>query len=161
MDKQTVIVGSGPSTTRVDEGDRVRVWRLVWGFGVLFVLAGAVDLGAAIGPLDFSNRALRFTTAAGLMAGWPILALGSVGALVGAAGLDSRRLVTLASVLHAVLAATLAIAFLFLVLDRGAAMTAVGPATATVTIGFFRALLSGVCFLVVHVLAVRAGVRNG
>ena len=161
MDKQNVIVGSGPSVARVDEVDRVRIWRLVWGFGVLFVLAGAVDLGAAIGPLDFSNRALRFTTAAGLMAGWPILALGSVGALLGAAGLGNRRLVTLASVLHAVLAVTLVVAFLVLALDRGAAMTVAGPATATVTIGFFRALLSGVCFLIVHVLAVRAGVRHG
>lgn len=157
MARTIPIVGAGELSRTQTGENRPRAWRLVTRFGVLFLAAGLIDIGFALVPLNFSNAALRFTTAASLLGGWPILAVGLVAMLVG--GLFEGRpiVVRLAVLLHGVFLALLVIAVVILMVDRGAALAAAQQAARAVNVGFLRALATALCFAMVHVVALRGG----
>jgi hypothetical protein len=151
------IIGAPEARPTRHDFDRARSWRLVAAIGVLFFVAGVVDVGLGVAPINFGNAALRFNAAVGLTRGWPILALGTVALLVGAAGAKSAVMVRAAVVLHGVLALVLVVILLVMMVDRSVFSSAGPMDRAVVNKDLVRGLTSALAFLVVHLLSVRAG----
>jgi hypothetical protein len=155
-----IMVGEGGRAARGIPANPRGAWKVLAGFGLLFVLAATADIGLALAPANLAEPGVRFVVLTGVGGSLPLMALGLLTFQMAMVGMGSRGGVAVGTTLNGLFLVLMAVGLMSLLGAREAALAGASEALQTqIRQAVVRALAGVTFFGAGHLLAVVTGVN--